>query len=106
MKDLTLSEKLLLLSIHPEKGGYYFSTSGAREYSLLGAVLIEMEQAGYLKFDGNRIVGQSVRTHSSLYDYLLEKILASGKSRKIGYWLGSPGISKTRIRKSVLQSLG
>ena len=105
MMNLTLSEKLLLLSIHPDKGGYYFSTSGARDYALLGALLIEMELAGYLKFEGNRITGQPARTHSPTYDYLLGKILASGKSRKMGYWLNTPGISKSRIRKSVLQSL-
>lgn len=105
MMSLTLSEKLLLLSIRPEKGGYYFSSSGARDYSLLGALLIEMEQAGYLKFDGTRVIGQPGRTHSLAYDYLLERILATGKSRKIQYWLSTPGISKSKIRKSVLQSL-
>lgn len=103
--NLTLSEKLLLLSIHPEKGGYYFSTAGARDYALAGALLIEMEEAGCLKFDGDRIVGQPVRTSSSLYDYLLGRILASSKPRKIGYWLSSAGISKAQARKSVLQSL-
>lgn len=103
--DLTLSEKLLLLSIRPEKGGYYVSASGARDYSLLGALLIEMEQNGFLDFNGDRIAGQPARTPSALYDYLLGKVLASGKPRKISYWLSTPGISKSRIRKSVLQSL-
>lgn len=104
-KNLTLSEKILLLAIRPEKGGYFMEASSALQYSLTGALFLEMERAGNISFEDKLIRLKSTRTDSPVVAYLIEKLSASSKPRRIGYWLTALSISKPKVKRGLLDAL-
>ena len=104
-KQLTLSEKILLLAIRPEKGGYFMEASSALEYGLTGAIFLEMERAGNISFENKLVVLKSARTSHPVMAFVAEKISASAKPRKMGYWLNSLSLSKAKIKRGLLESL-
>jgi len=103
--NLSISEKLLLLSIHPEKGGYLLSTHGTLNLILLGASFLDMELNGQVKLDGKLVILQSGKPKDEANAYLYEKISAASRPRRIGYWLSAMSVSKRKLRNHLLNSL-
>jgi len=102
---LTLSEKLLLLAVRPEKGGLTGISGDEIDYSLVGAVLLEMTLSRHLAFVNNRVEILAERSDTVLYTYMLERMARSPRPRKIGHWLEPFTISKKRILAELYQSL-
>ena len=103
--NLTICETLLLLSIHPEKGGYFLSTHGTLDLNLLGASILDMELSGLVKLDGKLVIVQSGNPKDEANAYLYEKLTAVSRPRRIGYWLSTISVSKRKLRNHLLTSL-
>jgi len=103
--ELTISEKIMLLSVHPEKGGYYMAQSGSLDLSLRGALILELELAGAVSLEEKLIVPKKAAAIGEPAGYLLDKIRASAKIRSVRHWLNSFSISRKLIRQEIIQSL-
>lgn len=79
--------------------------SGALPYSLIGALLLDMERTGNIAFENKLVVVKSTRTDNPVTAYLLEKISASPRPRKTGYWLTALSVSKSKIKRGLLDCL-
>lgn len=85
---LSLSEKLLLLGLHDEKGHVVMSASVALPYGLVGALLLELYLAKRIDFvEKNIQVINEQPTHNALLDETLGVIARSEKLRTTQYWL-------------------
>jgi hypothetical protein len=103
--NLTICETLLLLSIRPDKGGYFLSTHGTLDLNLLGASILDMELSGLVKLDGKLVILQSGNPKDEANAYLYEKLAAASRPRRIGYWLSTMSVSKGKLRNHLLNSL-
>ena len=87
---LTLSEKLLLLALHDEKGSVVFSASMALPYGLTGALLIELYLANKITFVDKKVqVIDATTTNNELLNEALALIDNSTKLRSAEYWLST-----------------
>lgn len=87
---LTLSEKLLLLALHDEKGSVVFSASMALPYGLAGALLLELYLANKITFVDKKVqVIDATTTNNELLNEALALIDNSSKLRGAEYWLSS-----------------
>lgn len=87
---LTLSEKLLLLALHDEKGSVVFSASMALPYGLAGALLLELYLANKITFVDKKVqVIDSTPTNNDLLNEALALIDSASKLRGAEYWLNS-----------------
>ena len=87
---LTLSEKLLLLALHDEKGSVGFSASMALPYGLTGALLIELYLANKITFVDKKVqVIDATTTNNELLNEALALIDNSTKLRSAEYWLST-----------------
>ncbi len=103
--ELTISEKILLLSVHPEKGGYFMAQSGSLDLSLRGALILDLELAGAIRLEDKLVVPQKSAVQGEPAAYLLEKIRSSAKIRKVSHWLNSFSVSRKLIRQEIIKSL-
>ncbi|HPT31016.1 MAG TPA: GPP34 family phosphoprotein [Prolixibacteraceae bacterium] len=103
--NLTLSEKLLLLAIRPEKGGLFFGLSQTLEVCLTGALLLEMELTGHVSIREKRAEAIKMTSSYPLYAYILGKMEKSSRPRKIGYWLSPFILSPKKIKTELYRSL-
>ncbi len=104
-QPLSLSEKILLLSVRPEKGGFLFATQGVLDYAVTGALILDLVMAGNLRFEVGKLVLNSSHTDVPAGGYLLERIAKVGSPKTSGYWLKSILLSRSKIRKLVLDQL-
>ena len=85
---LSLSEKLMLLALHDEKGSIVFSASTALPYALAGALLIELlYQKKVAMENGKVIIVDRSQTGNELLDKALDLISSSQKLRSAKYWI-------------------
>lgn len=104
-QELTISEKILLLSVHPEKGGYYMAQSGSLDLSLRGALILDLELAGAIRLDNKLVVPDKGIAPGEPAGYFLGKIRASSKIRQVRHWLNSFSVSRKLIRQEIIRSL-
>jgi len=102
--DLTISEKLLLLAVRPEKGGLRGISSQALDFTLVGAALLEMTLARNIILKDKRVEVISEKSNSSLHRYILERLTRSSRSRKLRHWFEPFSISNRKVR-SILYDL-
>ncbi|MCK4764371.1 MAG: GPP34 family phosphoprotein [Candidatus Aminicenantes bacterium] len=104
MKELRLSEELLLFAIDEKKGVVPLIKASLIKLGLAGAVLYELEDRGKLELDGDRVkVLDEDPTGDSILDKSLKKISASKKKKKVAHWL--PKIGKKSLKVSITQEL-
>jgi hypothetical protein len=103
--DLTLSEKLLLMAIRPEKGGLMWISSHSLDFTLVGATLLDMELSGNISIIDKKVEISNEKSQVSLHRYVLEKLMKSNRPRKIGHWMEPFALSKRKIRRELYQSL-
>ena len=83
MKELRLSEELLLFAIDEKKGVVPLIKASLIKLGLAGAVLYELEDRGKLELDGDRVkVLDEDPTGDSILDKSLKKISASKKKKE------------------------
>lgn len=103
---LTLSEKLLLLALHDEKGSVVFSASTALPYGLAGALLLELYLSKRVEFvDQNIKVVGTQKTDNELLEEALQLIATSDKLRDTKYWLHRIHSKVSKIQQRLAERL-
>ncbi len=103
---LTLSEKLMLLALHDEKGSVIFSASTALPYGLAGSLLIELLfQKKVAMENGKVIIVDSSQTGNDLLDKALDLIRSSQKLRSAKYWIQKFNTAIKDLKDRLLDSL-
>jgi hypothetical protein len=104
-KSLSLSEKLYVLGIHPEKGGIIYTAASSMNYVLPGAILLELFMHGNIVFDKKQITVKNGKAENELHHLLLEKLNRQKKPLKISRWLNKFSYSQKKIRKQLQANL-
>ncbi len=103
---LTISEQLLLLALHDEKGSVVFSASTALPYGLAGAVLLDLYFLGIIAFEGKHVrVVDARATDSDVLDEALELMRQSTKSREPKYWVSRIQSKVKRLQQRLAEDL-
>lgn len=104
-KSLSLSEKLYLLAVHPQKGGIIFAASQKLDFALIGALFLELMSEGKIKFENKRIVVLNSKSDDSIQNYLLQKINNAKRPQKISSWVSKFRLSIKKIRRHIKKNL-
>ncbi len=105
---LSLAEELLLLALNEEKGTVLMAASMGLPYGLAGALLVELVEAGLLRFADKDIVPVPCGSaRDALLDGILEMIRSSERPRNVKHWVGKIGrsVGKLKIRDKILARL-
>ena len=103
---LTLAEELLLLALNDEKGTVVMAGSMGLSYGLAGALLIELIEAGLVRFEGKDLVASpSGSARDEILDEGLGNIRSAKRTRDLKYWVGKIGRSGGQIKKKLLNRL-
>lgn len=104
-KLLTISEKIYLLAVHPGKGGIVFSAAQKLDFTLLGALFLEMMLDKKIEIENKRIKVVNPKSNDSIQNYLLQKMSKANLPRKITTWISKFRLSMKRIRRHIRFSL-
>ena len=104
-ESISLSQKLYLLAINPQKGGIISASYTAMDYVLIGSLFLELYQNKNINFENKRIVVLNAKSENILHQFLLEKISKSKRTLKISRWINKFYFSLKHIRKEVQQGL-
>jgi hypothetical protein len=103
---LSLSEKLLLIGLHDEKGSVVFSASLALPYGLAGALLLELYLSNRIDFVNNRVkVISKDKTGNALSDEALVLISSSPKLRDAKHWLNTIHSKVKNVQQRLAEQL-
>jgi len=104
-ESIPLSQKLYALGIHPQKGGLVIGAASAMDYVLVGALFLELYQAGNIKFEDKKIVVLNSKSEIPIHHFMLDKLSKSKKSMKISRWINKFYYSMKHIRNEVRDGL-
>ena len=87
MEKLSIIEKFLLVSQHPDKGRFIIPQMQLH-YGLAGAILLEMSIEKRLKIENKRLILIDNKPHSHpIFNMVIDTIRQSSKARRIRYWI-------------------
>jgi hypothetical protein len=102
---LSLSEKIYLLAIHPQKGGMVSSAFNQLNYVVSGAILLELFLGNKIRFEGKKVILKDSKSSDPVLKLALEKIGAAKSPRNSIHWVSRISYSGRFIRGSIRQSL-
>jgi hypothetical protein len=103
--SLSLTEKLYLLAVHPEKGGIRMGSSNAIRYVLAGALIFEMVISQNIRIENKRVYLLSSRSKNSLHVFVLEKLVKQKNQIKISALITKLSFSAVTVRRNIQDSL-
>lgn len=104
-KSLSLSEKLYLLAVHPQKGGIIFSAGTAFNYASIGALILELVLEKNIAVENKRVNVLNWNSKNSLHRFMLEKMKKANKSYKVSRWIHKFNFSFKHIRREIESGL-
>jgi len=104
-KSLSLSEKLYLLAVHPQKGGIIYAAKQKFDFALPGALFMEMLLDKKIEIENKRIKVVGTKSNDSIQNYLLQKMSNVKRPRKVTTWISKFRLSMKRIRRQIKTSL-
>jgi hypothetical protein len=104
-KPLSLSEKLYLLAVHPQKGGIIYAAKQKFDFALPGALFMEMLLDKKIEIENKRIKVVGTKSNDSIQNYLLQKMSNVKRPRKVTTWISKFRLSMKRIRRQIKTSL-
>ncbi len=104
-EQISLSQKIYLLGIHPRKGGIISTAYKAIDYCLLGTLFLELHELKKINFEDRRIVVLDKNSDNELHRFILEKMVKSNKPLRISHWINKFYFSLKYIRKEIQQDL-
>lgn len=103
--ELNLTQKFLLLALHPEKPRYIISET-ALNAGLIGAILLDLTAEEKIELVQKRIkVSRSLSSLSPTHKWVLEKIAHARKERKTKTWIGLLSQKSRQFRHLILEDL-
>jgi len=103
--ELTLSEKMYLLAIHPQKGGIIWAARNQMKQVICGALMLEVALSKKIRFDGKKVIFMDSESANPAQKIILGKIATSTTPRKAATWLSRILWKYGTIKKLLLQSL-
>jgi hypothetical protein len=104
-KSLSLSEKLYLLAVHPQKGGIIYAAKQKLDFALPGALFMEMILDKQIEIENKRIKVVNTKSNNSIQNYLLQKMRKAKRPRKVTTWISEFRFSVKRIRRQIKTNL-
>lgn len=104
-KSLSLSEKIYLLAIHPQKGGIIMPANSALNYVLTGSLLLELYLEENIEFKNKRIIVRNTQTKNPLHRFLLDKMTHTKKPLKISRWISKLSYKHKKIKEQLQKTL-
>lgn len=102
--DFSVAELFVILSIKPEKGRVHIRNNSFY-YSLTGALLLDYLENGEIKVEDRRLIPFFRKNYDPLHAIIEERIMKSGKNRKISYWIEILSTKSKLSFKEVCNSL-
>lgn len=103
---MTLSEELLLLGIHDEKGSVILSASASLPYGIAASILLDLHYMGKINFVGQAVlISDDSPTGVEFLDFALDSIKEKAKVKDIKFWIRALGNSVIELRTMILESL-
>ncbi len=104
-KSFSISEKFLIISHHPSKGGFRLSQSYI-QYGLAGALLLDLSLQGLVTITDKKLILKPGRALSApgLND-VVSLIMASPKARKTDYWIRKLANRYSNYKWQILENL-
>jgi len=103
---LTLSEELLLLGVHDEKGSLIFVASSALPYGLAAALIEDLKEQNKIIIKDNDIILKDYSpTQFEFLDYALLKIKSKVKVKNIAFWIKTFALDGKSIKEKILDKL-
>lgn len=84
--NLSVAELFVILSIDPAKGRMGIDKIHFR-YTLTGAILMDYLDRGEFTIENKRIVPSFTRNGDTLHDMIADRIMNSGRNRRIFFWI-------------------
>jgi hypothetical protein len=103
--SLSLTEKLYLLAVHPDKGGIRMSSSSAIRYVLAGAVIFEMATRQSIRIENKMVHLLNSRSKNPMDTFVLEKLIKQKNQMKISALITKLSFSAATVRGSIQDSL-
>ncbi len=104
-KQLSISEKLFLLNINPQKGGMLFRSSQTLDVTLCGAIIMELYLLKVIGIANKRVSIGSENPSNDLHKFVLEKFVKHQNPKRISFWISKLGFSVRGIKKMVKAEL-
>lgn len=102
--DIPVSKLFVILALNPEKGRIAIDSIHFR-YSLTGALFMEYSDVGEIKVENKRIVPFFKNNGEALHDMIADKIMNSGKNRRISFWISRLTQKSRFILREITNSL-
>lgn len=103
--ELTLSQKIYLLGIHPKKGGIISTAYTSMDYCLLSMLLLELFRLKKIRFVKKRVEVIDAQSENDLHRFLLQKMSKAKRNLRISTWINKFYFSFKFIRKAIQQQL-
>jgi len=103
--QLSLPEKLYLLSINPQKGGLVNSEGLSLDYSIIAAYIMELERAGNIEIVDSRIRVKSFNSGCVVNAFILKKFKKFDNPLKISRWFNRLYYSLNHIKRGLKAGL-
>ncbi len=103
--SISISQKIYLLGIHPQKGGIISAAYNKMNYVLLGTLFLELYLHKNVIFENKRIILTNRKSQIPLHQFLIKKLESSKHDLKISRWMNKLYFSLKFIRGEVQQEL-
>jgi hypothetical protein len=102
--ETTITDKFIILSLHPEKGRVRIDNTHLR-YTLVGAILMDFLNNGEIKVNNKRIIPSFRRNGDLLHDYMIGKMERSVSPKRISFWISRLSMKMRLIIKETTVQL-
>lgn len=104
-ETISLSEKMYLLAINPEKGGIYMSSKGSIDFVLIGCFLLELVQKKNIEIVEKRIKLWDLKPTVGIHRLMVERMSKAPKPYKISTWINKFQFSFRKLKNPLLDEL-
>ncbi len=103
---LTLSEELLLLAVHDDKGSVILSSTALLPYGIASAILLDLNYADKIEFKDEKLILKSFTpTGIDFLDDILVVIKNEDKSHRIRWWIKKLSANNSKVFDQIFEKL-
>lgn len=87
---LTLTEELMLLAVHDEKGNVIFSATSSIPYGISCCMILDLYYKGIISIDENNMEIEIIKneeTHIEFLDKAFKQLDSKSKSKSLDFWI-------------------
>lgn len=84
--EFPISENLFILSMKPDKGGFY-NGRGHLRLPFTGAIFLDFYNNGELRLEDKKVIHECKTTGSTLHDSVAEILKSPKNFKRVSYWI-------------------